>query len=124
MFLLRQFFRGIPYELDEAARIDGAGSFRILAQIVLPLSKPAMTTVIVFSLLANYNDFLHPLIYLTKKDTWTLALGIRFFNDVYVSRWELIFAAATVMLAPMALLFFAAQRYFVQGIQLTGLSGR
>lgn len=124
VFLLRQFFRGIPYELDEAARIDGAGSLRILTQIILPLAKPALATVIIFSLLANYNDFLHPLIYLTKKDTWTLALGIRFFNDVYVSRWELIFAAATVMLIPMAALFFAAQRYFVQGIQLTGLSGR
>lgn len=124
VFLLRQFYRGLPYELDEAARIDGAGSFRILTQILIPLSKPALTTVVIFSILANYNDFLHPLIYLNRQEYWTLAVGIRAFNDSYVARWELIFAAATSMLAPMALLFFAAQRYFVQGIQLTGMGGR
>ncbi|MBM4419663.1 MAG: carbohydrate ABC transporter permease [Chloroflexi bacterium] len=124
VFLLRQFYRGLPYELDEAARIDGAGSFRILTQILIPLSKPALTTVVIFSILANYNDFLHPLIYLNRQENWTLAVGIRAFNDSYVARWELIFAAATSMLAPMAVLFFAAQRYFVQGIQLTGMGGR
>jgi ABC-type glycerol-3-phosphate transport system permease component len=124
VLLLRHFYRGLPYELDEAARIDGAGSFRILTQILIPLSKPALTTVVIFSILANYNDFLHPLIYLNRQETWTLALGIRAFNDSYVARWELIFAAATSMLVPMAVLFFAAQRYFVQGIQLTGMGGR
>lgn len=124
VFLLRQFFRGIPYELDEAARIDGAGSFRILTRVILPLAKPALATVVVFSVLANYNDFLHPLIYLNRQESWTLALGIRAFNDSYVARWELIFAASTVMLTPMVALFFLAQRLFVQGIQLTGMGGR
>jgi ABC-type glycerol-3-phosphate transport system permease component len=124
VFLLRQFYRGLPYELDEAARIDGAGSFVILTRVLLPLSMPALTTVVVFSVLANYNDFLHPLIYLNRQENWTLALGIRLFNDSFAARWELIFAAATVMLTPMVVLFFAAQRYFVQGIQLTGLGGR
>jgi ABC-type glycerol-3-phosphate transport system permease component len=124
VFLLRQFFRGIPYELDEAARIDGAGSFRILTQVILPLAKPALATVVVFSVLANYNDFLHALIYLNRQETWTLALGIRAFNDSYVARWELIFAASTVMLTPMVVMFFLAQRLFVQGIQLTGMGGR
>ena len=124
VFLLRQFYRGLPFELDEAARIDGAGSFVILTRILLPLSKPALTTVVVFSVLANYNDFLHPLVYLNRQENWTLALGIRLFNDSFAAKWELIFAAATVMLAPMVALFFAAQRYFVQGIQLTGLAGR
>jgi multiple sugar transport system permease protein len=124
VFLLRQFYRGLPYELDEAARIDGAGSFVILTRILLPLSKPALTTVVVFSVLANYNDFLHPLIYLNRQESWTLALGIRLFNDSFAARWELIFAAASVMIAPMIALFFFAQRYFVQGIQMTGLGGR
>ncbi len=124
IFLLRQFYRGLPFEMDEAARIDGASSFRILTQIIMPLSKPALTTVVIFSILANYNDFIHPLIYLNRQELWTLSVGIRFFNDSYVARWELIFAAATSMLAPMALLFFAAQRYFVQGIHLTGMGGR
>jgi multiple sugar transport system permease protein len=124
VFLLRQFFRSLPYELDEAARIDGASSLHILTRIVVPLSAPALTTVVIFSILANYNDFLHPLIYLSRQENWTLALGIRAFNDTYTARWELIFAAATVMLLPMAALFFAAQRSFIQGIQLTGIGGR
>jgi multiple sugar transport system permease protein len=124
VFLLRQFFRGLPYELDEAARMDGASSLRILMQVMIPLAKPALATVVVFSMLANYNDFLHALIYLNRQDNWTLALGIRAFNDSYTAKWELIFAAATVMVAPMVALFFVAQRYFVQGIQFTGLAGR
>lgn len=124
VFLMRQFFKTLPYELEEAARMDGASSFRILAQIMVPLSKPSLATVVVFSIFANYNDFLHPLIYLNHTDDWTLALGIRGYNDVYNARWELIFAASTAMLLPMVVLFFAAQRYFVQGIHLTGLAGR
>ncbi|MBI2940599.1 MAG: carbohydrate ABC transporter permease [Chloroflexi bacterium] len=124
VFLLRQFLRGLPYELEEAARIDGAGTPRILVQVVLPLCRPVLATVAVFSTLTNYNDFLHPLIYLSRMENWTLALGIRAFNDTFASRWELIFAAATVMLMPIAMLFFLAQRQFVAGIQLTGLGGR
>lgn len=124
VFLLRQFFRGLPYELDEAARIDGASSLRILLQIIVPLAKPALTAVVIFSTLSNYNDFLHAVIYLRANDTWTLAVGLRAFNDEYVARWELVFAAATLTMVPMVALFFAAQRYFIQGIQLTGLSGR
>ncbi len=124
IFLMRQFFKTLPYELEEAARMDGATSFRILYQIMVPLSKPALATVAVFSVFANYNDFLHPLIYLNHTTDWTLALGIRAYNDVYAAQWGLIFAASTAMLIPMIVLFFAAQRYFVQGIHLTGLAGR
>ena len=124
IFLMRQFFKTLPYELEEAARMDGATSLRILVQIMVPLSKPALATVAVFSIFANYNDFLHPLIYLNNTGDWTLALGIRAYNDVYNAQWQLIFAASTAMLLPMIVLFFAAQRYFVQGIHLTGLAGR
>lgn len=124
IFLMRQFFKTLPYELEEAARMDGAGSFRILGQIMVPLSKPGLATVAVFSIFANYNDFLDPLIYLNHQSDWTLALGIRAFNDVYTARWDLIFAASTAMLIPLIVLFFAAQRYFVEGIHLTGLAGR
>ncbi|HLH74675.1 MAG TPA: carbohydrate ABC transporter permease [Chloroflexota bacterium] len=124
IFLMRQFFKTLPYELEEAARMDGATSLRILAQIMVPLSKPSLATVAVFAVFANYNDFLHPLIYLNHTNDWTLALGIRAFNDVYSAQWQLIFAAATAMLLPMVVLFFAAQRYFIEGIHLTGLAGR
>jgi multiple sugar transport system permease protein len=124
IFLMRQFFKTLPYELEEAARIDGASSLRILFQIMVPLSKPAMASVAVFSTFAHYNDFLDPLIYLNHTEDWTLALGIRTFNTNYSARWELIFAASVAMLIPMIVLFFAAQRYFVQGIHLTGLAGR
>ena len=124
VFLLRQFFRSLPYELDEAARMDGAGSFRILTQIMIPLAKPALATVVVFSVIANYNDFIHPLIYLNRNEWWTLSIGLRALNDTYAARWELIMASATAMMTPMIVLFLVAQRYFVQGIHLSGLAGR
>jgi len=124
IFLMRQFFRTIPLELDEAARIDGAGNYRILFQIILPLSKPVLATVAVFSLLWRYNEFMNPLIYLNRMDLWTLALGVRFFNSRWNSMWELVFASGTVMLVPVLILFVAAQRYFIQGITMTGFGGR
>lgn len=124
VFLMYQFFRGIPRELDEAATIDGANRLQILFDILLPLSKPVIATVVVFALIQHYNEFLTPLIYLNRLDNWTLALGIRALNDTNVANWELVFAAATLMLAPVLLLFIIAQRYFVQGIALTGFGGR
>jgi ABC-type glycerol-3-phosphate transport system permease component len=124
VFLLRQFFTGIPVELEDAARIDGASTFRILWQIFLPLSKPAIATVVIFTFIYYYNDFLEPLVYL-KPATWTLAVGIRAMNDAaYATSWEIVFATGTFMLAPLVVLFFAAQRYFVEGIALTGFGGR
>ncbi|RME60619.1 MAG: carbohydrate ABC transporter permease, partial [Caldilineae bacterium] len=120
VFLLRQFFLGIPVELEDAARIDGASTFRILWQIFLPLSKPAIATVVIFTFIYYYNDFLEPLVYLKPK-TWTMAVGIRALNDAaYATSWEIVFATGTFMLAPLVVVFFAAQRYFVQGIALTG----
>jgi ABC-type glycerol-3-phosphate transport system permease component len=124
VFLMYQFFRGIPHELEEAALIDGANRFQILTQILLPLSKPVLATVAVFALIQHYNEFLTPLIYLNKMDNWVLALGIRALNDSNVANWELVFAGSTVMLIPVLILFIIAQRYFVQGIALTGFGGR
>jgi ABC-type glycerol-3-phosphate transport system permease component len=124
VFLLQQFFRGIPMELEEAALIDGAGRVRILTEILLPLCKPVIATVAVFALLQHYNSFLEPLIYVNSMDKWTLALGIRSINDSNAANWELVFAAGTVMVAPIIALFLVAQRYFVQGIAMTGFGGR
>jgi len=125
VFLLRQFFKGIPIELEEAAFIDGASRLEILFRIILPLSKPVIATVAVFSFLQAYNDFLQQLIYLNGQDNWTLALGLRAMNDVQqTGQWELLFAASTAVLIPVLLVFIFAQRYFVQGIATTGFGGR
>lgn len=125
VFLMRQFFKGIPIELEEAALVDGASRFDILFRIILPLSKPVIATVAVFAFLQSYNDFLQPLIYLNGRDNWTLALGLRALNDVQqTGQWELLFAASTVVLIPILLVFVFAQRYFVQGIATTGFGGR
>jgi ABC-type glycerol-3-phosphate transport system permease component len=123
IFLMRQFMRGLPKDLDDAALIDGANHFQIFSRIILPLSKPVIATVAVFSLLQHYNSFLEPLIYVNSMDLWTLPLGIRSLNDAYAANWELVFAASTVMMMPMVLLFIFAQRYFVRGIATTGLKG-
>jgi ABC-type glycerol-3-phosphate transport system permease component len=124
IFLMVQFLRGIPMELEEAALIDGANRMQILTQILLPLSKPVIATIAVFALIQHYNSFLEPLIYLNSMDNWTLALGIRALNDSNVQNWELVFSAGTLMLAPVLVVFVFAQRYFVQGIAMTGFGGR
>ncbi len=124
VFLMRQFFMGIPVELEDAARIDGASTFRILWQIFLPLSQPVVISVVVLAFIQFYNEFLEALIFL-KPATWTLAVGIRAMNDAaYATSWELVFATGTFMLAPVVILFFAAQRYFVEGVALSGFGGR
>ena len=123
IFLLRQFFRGIPRDLDEAAMLDGANPLRTLWDIIIPLSRPALITVGIFSFLNTWNDFLNPLIYLTDSDKFTLAIGLTQFKGLYNSEWGLLMAASTVVFVPALLLFFVAQRYFVQGIAVTGLKG-
>jgi multiple sugar transport system permease protein len=124
IFLMRQFMTGLPIELDEAARIDGASSFRILWQLIAPLSGPAVVAVAIFSFLAHYNDFMDPLIYLTSNDKFTIALGLYWFAGRWGNSWHLVMAASLVTIAPTFVLFFTAQRYFVQGIQFSGLTGR
>jgi len=125
VFLMRQFFKSIPLELEEAALIDGANRLDILFRVIVPLSRPVIATVAVFAFLQAYNDFLQPLIYLNGQDNWTLALGLRSLSDAQqTGRWDLLFAAATVILMPILAVFIFAQRYFVQGIATTGFGGR
>lgn len=123
IFLLRQFFRSIPEELADAARIDGCSEFGIYWRIMLPLSKPALITVGIFTFLASWNDLLAPLVYLRSPDTFTVAVGLAQFRGALVSRWDLQMAAAVVMIVPVIILFFFAQRYFIKGIVMTGLKG-
>ncbi len=124
IFLFRQFFMTLPLELDEAARVDGASNYLIYWRILLPLSTPVMATVAIFSVIYNWNDFFTPLIYLQSPHKWTMAIGLQSFKDLYSTSWNLMMAASTVMIAPLLALFFAAQRYFTSGIQMSGIAGR
>jgi multiple sugar transport system permease protein len=124
VFLLRQFLMTLPHDLDEAARIDGASSLQIYWRVLMPLSRPALITVAIFSFIRSWNDFLEPLIYLHDEKLRTLALGLRGFQDLYKTDWTLLMAASTVIIIPVLALFFACQRYFIRGIHLTGLAGR
>ena len=124
IFLYRQFFYGIPYELDEAARMDGAGTLDIFLKLILPLSRPVMTSVAIFTFLGSWNSFMGPLIYLNSIEKMTLAVGLRAFQGLRGTEWNLMMAAAAVMMVPVLVLFFAAQRYFIQGIVTTGFGGR
>jgi multiple sugar transport system permease protein len=121
IFLLRQFFLTIPFDLSDAARLDGAGEFRIYRQIILPLAKPALATLAIFSFLWTYIDFLGPLIYLTDERTWTLSIGLTQFLGTYRQDWGGLMAASALFTIPVILLFFFTQRYFIQGIVTTGL---
>jgi len=123
IFLLRQFFRGIPRELEDAARIDGGGMVRTFATIILPLSKPALAVVTIFTFTYVWNDFLGPLIYLNSQSNYTLALGLQLFLSNDNNRWDLLMAASTSMVLPMVIVFLIFQRYFIEGITLTGLKG-
>jgi multiple sugar transport system permease protein len=121
IFLLRQFFMSVPKDLDAAARIDGAGEFRIYAQIMMPLARPALATLAVFQFMSNWNDFLWPLVVTNTTDMRTLPAGLTLFGGQYVENYAVLMAGATISLLPLALAFFFAQRYFVQGIATTGI---
>lgn len=123
IFLLRQFFRTILRDLDEAAYLDGASSLRVLWEIVLPLSRPALIVVAIFTFIGVWNDFLGPLIYLSDNDKFTLALALASFQGLYNAQWGYLMAASTAVITPIVVLFFLAQRYFVSGIALTGIKG-
>ncbi|HEV8635492.1 MAG TPA: carbohydrate ABC transporter permease [Chloroflexota bacterium] len=124
IFLMRQFFLTLPTELDDAAKIDGAGFFRVWWSILLPLTRPALATVAILALVYHWNDFLAPLIYLNSTDNFTLALGIRLFRDQYRTFFNLTMAYATMMTLPILMVFFLFQKYFIRGISMTGLTGR
>ena len=120
IFLLRQFFLGIPQELSDAARIDGCNEWGILWKIVLPLAKPALATIALFSFMGTWTDFQGPLIYLHDEKLYTLAIGLNSFLGRHGGEWNLLMAASTVVTVPLIVIFFFAQRTFVQGIALTG----
>jgi ABC-type glycerol-3-phosphate transport system permease component len=125
VFLLRQFFLTIPNELEEAARLDGASYWTIFTRIILPLSRPALIVVAIFSFLFHWNDFIGPLIYLTNNQMWTLAQGVISLRGFVSGRdtTHFMMAMATLMILPIVAIFFVAQRAFIQGIALTGVKG-
>jgi multiple sugar transport system permease protein len=123
IFLLRQFFMTIPKELDEAAYMDGAQPIQVFLKIILPLSKPALIVVGIFTFIGVWNDFLGPLIYLSDDSKFTLSIGLASFRGLYNAQWGYLMAASTVVVAPIILLFFIGQRYFIEGITLTGIKG-
>jgi ABC-type glycerol-3-phosphate transport system permease component len=129
IFLLRQFFKTIPEEFSDAARIDGANEFDILFRIVLPLSRPALTVVGLFAFMGAWNDYLGPLIYLNKQENYTLAIGLQAMSVSMTQigntklAYPYLMAVSTIVTLPILLAFFFAQRTFIEGITLTGLKG-
>ncbi len=127
IFLLRQFFLTIPRDFDEAARIDGSGSFRIFWSLIMPLSRPAVATVMIFSFLNNWNAFMEPLIFLNDPSKFTVAIGLRYFNAAAFTgdqpREAVLMAASIITASPCLALFFMAQQYFVKGIVMSGIKG-
>jgi multiple sugar transport system permease protein len=123
IFLLRQFFKNLPRELDEAAEIDGANPLQIFWYIILPVSRPVLLVVAILSGLNAWNDFLDPLVYINSSDKYTLALGLAQFTGLYTSQWNLLMAASTVIIVPVLIVFFLTQRYFIEGVTMSGLKG-
>lgn len=123
VFLMKQFYEGVPSELCEAARIDGLSEYGIWARIMLPLSKPALSTLVIITAVNTWNDFLGPLIYLTKTELKTIQIGLRMFISQYSAEYGLIMAASVVALIPVLIVFLALQKYFVQGVASSGLKG-
>jgi ABC-type glycerol-3-phosphate transport system permease component len=123
IFLLRQFMMTIPWDLTDAATVDGAGDFVILWQIIIPLVKPALLVIAIFNIMYTWNDFMGPLIYLTDSKQYPLVMGLYAFQTRFGIKWHLLMAASLATTLPLIILFFIAQRYFIEGITLTGLKG-
>ncbi|MFN2489680.1 MAG: carbohydrate ABC transporter permease [Actinomycetota bacterium] len=123
VFMLRQFFRTLPVELEEAARIDGASRLGVLFKIILPLSAPALATLAALTFLASWNDFIWPLVVIQSPENMTVQLGLATFQGAHSTAWTLLMAANVISLVPMLVVFFAAQRYFVRSVATTGLKG-
>lgn len=123
VFLMKQFYEGVPSELCEAARIDGLSEYGIWWRIMLPLSKPALSTLVIFTFVNTWNDFLGPLIYLTKTELKTIQIGLRMFITQYSAEYGLIMAGSVIALIPVLIVFLALQKYFVQGVASAGLKG-
>lgn len=123
VFLIRQAYLGVPKELSEAARIDGLSEFGIYSKIMLPLSKPAIATLIIFSFVNVWNDYMGPMIYLNSSELKTIQLGLRMFITQYSADYNLIMAAALISLIPVGALFLSMQRFFIEGVATSGLKG-
>ena len=123
VFMMKQFYEGIPDDLCEAARIDGMSEYRIYAKIMLPLSKPALSTLTIFTFVTTWNDYLGPLIYLKSQEKKTIQLGLKMFIIQYSSDYGLIMAGSVLSLIPVLLMFLFLQKYFVEGVASTGLKG-
>jgi multiple sugar transport system permease protein len=123
IFLVRQFYMGIPRDYDEAALVDGANYFTIYRKILMPLSMPVLCSVGVFTFMSTWNDFMGPLLYLNKQNLRTVSLGLQVFIGQYRSQMNYLMAASLVAVIPMIVIFFFAQRYFIEGITFSGLKG-
>lgn len=123
VFLMKQFYEGVPSDLCEAARIDGLSEYGIWLKVMLPLSKPALSTLTIFTFVGTWNDFLGPLIYLTKNELKTIQIGLRMFISQYSAEYGLIMAASVLTLIPVLVVFLSMQKYFVQGVAATGIKG-
>ncbi|WP_433938051.1 carbohydrate ABC transporter permease [Paenibacillus lautus] len=121
VFVMRQFFLGIPKELEEAAMIDGCSRLRIYSTIMLPLAKPAIATLIIFTFLTSWNDFFDPLIFINDRKLMTLPLGLSLFTDESGTSWHLLMSASVMATLPLLIVFFFAQKQFVEGVSMTGL---
>lgn len=122
-FLLRQFFLTLPKELEDAAKIDGCSLFGIYSRIILPLSQPALATLTIFTFLGSWTNFMWPLIVMSSPERYTLPVGLAYFQSLHFTDWTLLMAGAMMMIAPIILVFMFTQRYFVEGIKLTGIKG-
>ena len=120
-FLLRQFFLTIPKELEEAARIDGCSYPRVYWEIIMKNSKPALMTLVIFTFMGTWNDFLRPLIFLNKESLWTLSLGLAGFQGTYVTQWNQLMAGSLITILPILVIFLFGQKYFIQGIVMSGM---
>lgn len=123
VFMMRQFYQGIPDSLIEAARMDGMNDYQIYYRIMLPLSKPALSTLTIFTFVNTWNDFLGPLLYLTRDELKTIQIGLRMFITQYSAEYGLIMAASVVVLIPVLVVFLSLQRHFVQGVAAIGVKG-
>jgi len=123
-FMLRQHFRGIPIDLDEAARIDGASSFRIWWQVIMPMSGSVLAALAIFIFLGNWNDFLWPLVITNSIEMRTLPVGLAAFQGQYGVRWNLLMAGSVIAMLPVLIVYIIGQKWFVQGVTLTGMGGR
>jgi len=123
IFLMRQFFRSVPGDLSDAAKIDGCSHPTIYARIMLPLAKPAMATIGIFTFLGAWNEFMGPLMYLISPEKLTVALGLAQFRGLYTTEWHLLMAASVATILPVIVIFFIGQRYFIEGAMISGIKG-